>query len=180
MKLKFLLPIVFSTILFLVGFAYPQIEYSEYDALLRKYVKGNSVNYSELMKETNTLLKFTSSLSEVSPKSHPDKFKSKNERLAYWINAYNAFILKIIIENYPLESIKDIKFIGFTVWLHKNNLGGEEISFMALEDDIIRDEFKDPRIHFAINCASFSCPPLRNEAFLPEKLVRPDPTVIYG
>jgi hypothetical protein len=122
------------------------------------------------MKEKETLFKFTTSLSEVSPRSHPDKFKSKNDQLAYWINAYNAFILKIMIENYPIESIKDIKFIGFTVWLHKNKLGGEEISFKALEDDIIREEFKDPRIHFAINCASFSCPPLRREAFLPEKL----------
>jgi hypothetical protein len=109
-------------------------------------------------------------MSEFSPNSHPENFKSENEQLAYWINAYNAFILKIIMENYPVESIKDINFIGFTIWLNKNLIGGEEISFKSLEDDIIRDRFKDPRIHFAINCASFSCPPLKDRAYYPEIL----------
>jgi hypothetical protein len=155
-----------SLILFSSSSVFSQFDFSEFDRLLHKYVKGNSVNYSQLVDEKENLYKFTHMLSEISPRSHPDKFKSKNEQLAYWINAYNAFILRIIIENYPVDSIKDINFIGFTVWLNKNNIGGEEISFKSLEDDIIRGEFKDPRIHFAINCASFSCPPLKNRAFL--------------
>jgi hypothetical protein len=152
------------------GSVFGQFDYAEFDALLKSYVRGNSVDYSQLIEEKDKLFNFTNILAKVSPNSHPEKFQTKNEQLAYWINAYNAFILKIIIENYPVDSIKDINFIGFTVWLTKNTIGGEEISFKSLEDDIIRDEFKDPRIHFAINCASYSCPPLINEAYLPESL----------
>jgi hypothetical protein len=149
---------------------YSQFDYSDFDSLLQKIVRGNSVNYSQLLEEKEDLITITSKMSEFSPNSHPENFKSENEQLAYWINAYNAFILKIIMENYPVESIKDINFIGFTIWLNKNLIGGEEISFKSLEDDIIRDRFKDPRIHFAINCASFSCPPLKDRAYYPEIL----------
>jgi len=170
MKQYLIIAITFFIFLLKVNSVYSQIDYSEFDTLLQKYVEGNSIKYIQLIEEKEKLLLFAEKLSEVSPKSHPLYFKSEDEQLAYWINAYNAFILKIIVENYPVESIKDINFIGFTVWLNKNLIGGEEISFKSLEDDIIRDEFKDPRIHFAINCASFSCPPLKNRAYLPEIL----------
>jgi hypothetical protein len=151
-------------------FAAENFSYTNLDTLLKKYVSGNKVNYKGLLKEKDTLFKFTAGLAKISPDSDPDLFPAKNDQLAYWINAYNACILEIIIKNYPVESIKDINFIAVTVWLNKNVLGGEKISFKALEDDIIRDRFKDPRIHFAINCASASCPPLLNEAYLPEIL----------
>jgi hypothetical protein len=154
----------------MISTAYSQFNYSPLDELVGMYVQGNSVNYSKLLKDKEKLISFTDSLATISPNSHPERFKTRNEQLAYWINAYNAYILKIIIENYPVDSIKDIKFIGFTVWLHKNTLGGEEISFKSLEDDIIRDMYQDPRIHFAINCASVSCPPLRNKAYFPGTL----------
>jgi len=163
---------ILVSILFLLGVnsAQSQIDYSDFDLLLQKVVKGNNVNYSKLLENKDLLFSFTNILSEISPDTHPENFKSKNEQLAYWINAYNAFILKIVVENYPVESIKDIYFIGFTIWLHKNMIGGEEISFKSLEDDIIRDRFQDPRIHFAINCASFSCPPLKSKAYISEIL----------
>ena len=163
---------VFFSILFLgnTNSVFSQFDYSKFDSLLHKIVRGNNVNYSKLLDNQEILITFTNKMSEISPDSHPDEFKSKNEQLAYWINAYNAFILKIIMENYPVESIKDINFIGFTVWLNKNLIGGEKISFKSLEDDIIRERFEDPRIHFAINCASFSCPPLKNKAYFPEIL----------
>jgi len=154
----------------IINSANSQFDYSQLDKIVGQYVQGNNVNYSKLLADKGKLISFTNSLATTSPNSHPEKFKTRNEQLAYWINAYNAYILKIIVENYPVDSIKDIKFIGFTVWLHKNTLGGEEISFKALEDDIIRDMYKDPRIHFAINCASISCPPLRDQAYLPEIL----------
>ena len=147
-----------------------QIDYSNFDHLLQKVVKGNNVDYSQLLGDKDILVGITTIMSEISPNSHPEKFMTRNEQLAYWINAYNAFILKIVMENYPVESIKDINFIGFTIWLHKNLIGGEEISFKSLEDDIIREKYQDPRIHFAINCASFSCPPLKNNAYIPEIL----------
>ena len=147
-----------------------KFDYNLFDNLLNKYVSGNSVNYNDLIKEKEKLFKFTVQLAMISPDSHEELFPTKNDKLAYWINAYNAFILETIIKDYPVESIKDINFIGFTVWLNKNLLGGEKISFKSLEDDIIRERFKDPRIHFAINCASASCPPLINEVYLPETL----------
>ncbi len=149
---------------------YSQFEYEPYDKILQTYIHGNKVDYNDLLKEKDKLFAFTDQMGKTSPRSNPEKFKSRNEQLAYWINAYNAFILKVIVENYPVESIKDINFIGFTIWLHKNIIGGENISFKSLEDDVIRSGFEDPRIHFAINCASFSCPPIKNKAYMPETL----------
>jgi len=170
MKQNIIAVLVFIIYLLITNPVYSQFDYSDFDSLLQKVVIGNNVNYSQLLEDTDNLITFTNMISEISPDSHPEKFKSKNEQLAYWINAYNAFILKIVMENYPVESIKDINFIGFTIWLNKNLIGGEEISFKSLEDDIIRERYEDPRIHFAINCASFSCPPLKNRAYIPEIL----------
>jgi uncharacterized protein DUF547 len=147
-----------------------KFDYSLLNNLLNKYVNGEKVNYKELVKEKENLFRFTEQLAQISPDSHVELFQTRNEKLAYWINAYNAYILQTIVEDYPVESIKDINFIGVTVWLNKNMLGGEKISFKSLEDDIIRERFNDPRIHFAINCASVSCPPIINEVYLPEKL----------
>lgn len=168
MKRNITLVFIGLIILLNTNSVFSQFDYSEFNSVLKKYVKGNSVYYAQLLDDKEILIAFTDKLSGISPNSHPDDFKSREAKLAYWINAYNAFILKVVVENYPVESIKDINFIGFTIWLNKNNIGGEEISFKALEDDIIRDEFKDPRIHFAINCASISCPPLKNSAYFPE------------
>jgi hypothetical protein len=147
-----------------------QIEYSTYDSLLQKYVQADKVDYKSLITEKEKLYQFTDQLGKISPDSHPQLYITREEQLSYWINAYNAFILKKIIDNYPIGSIKDIKFIGFLIWLDKNLIGGEKISFKSLEDDIVRKRFSDPRIHFAINCASNSCPPLINTAYLPEIL----------
>jgi hypothetical protein len=167
--MRFILVLILLISLSLSLFA-QNFDYTSYNLLLEKYVKGNQFDYHGLINDKNILIKFTDLLGEKSPDSHPADFPNDADKLAYWINAYNAFILKIIVENYPLESIKDINFIGFTVWLDKNLIGGKEISFKSLEDDIIRERFADPRIHFAINCASASCPPLAASAFLPAKL----------
>jgi len=164
--------ILFTLIIVLFSFSLiaQGVDYSGYNSLLHKFVKIKTVDYKGLKSEKDSLLKFTGFLEKKSPDSHPDEFPADSDKLAYWLNAYNAFILKLIAENYPVESIKDINFIGFTVWLNKNLIGGEEISFKSLEDDIIRSRFGDPRIHFAINCASASCPPLAATAYLPEQL----------
>ena len=147
-----------------------KFDYGLLDSLLNKYVDGEKVNYKGLVNEKENLFRFTEQLAKISPDSHQELFITRNEKLAYWINAYNVYILQTIVEDYPVESIKDINFIGVTVWLNKNSLGGEKISFKSLEDDIIRERFKDPRIHFAINCASASCPPIINEVYLAKKL----------
>ena len=94
--------------------------------------------------------------------------------MAYWINAYNAFTLQMVLDHYPVESIKDIKngipFIN-TVWDIKFiHIEGKDYDLNNIEHGIIRHNFKEPRIHFAINCASYSCPMLVNRAYQAKQL----------
>ena len=104
----------------------------------------------------------------------PGKNWSPEEKLTYWINAYNAFTVKLIVDHYPIKSIKDIG--GSVVMLNSAwdikffNIGGVNFDLNTIEHEIIRKEFNEPRIHFAINCASISCPNLRNEAYEVDKL----------
>ncbi|WP_370687644.1 DUF547 domain-containing protein [Fulvivirga ligni] len=145
-----------------------------WDELVKRHVDAEGlVDYKGFVKDKKQLEEY---LSQVS--SHaPDKAKwSKAEQLAYWINAYNAFTIKLIVDNYPVESIQDLhptlKIPGInTVW-HKKffKIGGKESSLDEIEHDILRKEFNEPRIHFAINCASYSCPQLRNEAYTAPKI----------
>jgi hypothetical protein len=94
--------------------------------------------------------------------------------MAFWINAYNAFTVKLVVDHYPVKSIKDIKrgipFVN-SVWDIKFiKIGGKTYDLNNIEHSILRPDFDDSRVHAAINCASFSCPALRAEAFTPEKL----------
>jgi len=103
---------------------------------------------------------------ETFMKNEPNETWSKNETLAYWINAYNAFTIKLISDNYPIKSIKDIK----NPWdLEFIQIGNKNLSLNEIEHDILR-KLSEPRIHFAIVCASKSCPKLLNEAYIPSKL----------
>jgi hypothetical protein len=99
---------------------------------------------------------------------------SREERLAYWINAYNAFTVKLIIDNYPTESIKDIKsgipFINGVFDIEFIEIEGQKYSLNNIEHGIIRTKFKEPRIHFAVNCAAQSCPKLADFAYRAEVL----------
>ncbi|MFT6716812.1 MAG: hypothetical protein ACJA0Q_001460, partial [Saprospiraceae bacterium] len=91
-----------------------------------------------------------------------EKIWSKNEQLAFWINAYNAFTVKLILNNYPTKSINDLT----KPWDEKFfSIGGIKMNLNHIEHKILRVKFKEPRIHFAIVCASFSCPKLSNKAF---------------
>lgn len=145
-----------------------------FDELLKKYVSEDGlVNYKGFIKDKEKLEEYLDLLSN----NAPDRQKwSKDQQLSYWINAYNAFTIKLIVDNYPLKSIKDldpkvsIPLVN-TVWHIKFfKIGGEDASLDEIEHKILRKEFDEPRIHFAINCASVSCPILLNEAFLPEKI----------
>ena len=142
--------------------------------LLATYVRGDRVNYAALCAD-DRLDHYTDYLSGVDPATLTDDAA----RLAFWINAYNAFTLKIICDNYPVESINDLHFGGLiigqvlkkTVWHRKFiEIAGEKYSLNNIEHDIIREEFDDPRIHFALVCAAKSCPPLRAEAYAGSRL----------
>lgn len=93
------------------------------------------------------------------------------DQMAYWINAYNAFTIDLIVDNYPVSSI--LKLDGGKTWdVKRILLGGKKYSLNQIENEILRPEFKDARIHFALNCAARSCPPLYNKAFTAKNLER--------
>lgn len=145
-----------------------------WDELLKANVSADGkVDYKGFVREKAKLEAYLKSISENAPDR---KTWSKEEQLAYWINAYNAFTVKLIVDNYPVKSIKDlgpalkIPMIK-DVWHYKFfKIGGQESSLDEIEHSILRKEFEEPRIHFAINCASVSCPPLLNEAFEAAKI----------
>lgn len=145
-----------------------------WDQLVKVHVKPNGmVDYKGFIKDKAKLDQYLKLISNNAPDR---KTWSKNQQLAYWINAYNAFTVKLIVDNYPTNSIRDlgpklkIPLIK-DVWHYKFfKIGGVESSLDEIEHSILRKEFDEPRIHFAINCASVSCPPLLNEAFVAEKL----------
>ncbi len=145
-----------------------------WNELLKANVKPNGqVDYKGFIREKPKLESYLKLLSE----NAPDRGKwSKNEQLAYWINVYNAYTVKLIVDFYPTKSIRDlgprIKIpLIKDVWHFKFfKIAGVDKSLDEVEHSILRKEFEEPRIHFAINCASVSCPPLLNEAFVASNL----------
>lgn len=147
-------------------------DHAAWDALLQKHVAANGdVDYKGFKKDQAKLDAYLKQLSNTDASSLPE-----NERLAYWINAYNAFTVDLVVQHYPVKSIKDIrnaktlvaKAVGDKqVWIEKlrYRFNGEELSLYNIENRKLLKELFDPRIHFAINCASYSCPRLWNRAF---------------
>jgi hypothetical protein len=149
----------------------PTMLHEDWTNLLQTYASSSGqVNYSAFIQDQDLLDKYLADLSAHPPGSN----WSKNEQLAYWINAYNAFTVKLIIDHYPLKSIKDIAnglpMINSPWDIKFFKIGNVEFDLNTIEHEILRKEFNEPRIHFAINCASFSCPNLRSEAYLPNKI----------
>lgn len=145
-----------------------------YTGLLQDYVSEGNVDYQNLCLDQR-LQKYISFLSVTDPESLPDD----QARLAFWLNAYNAYTLKVICDNYPVRSINELhrgglilgSLIRQTVW-HRQDvvINGENTSLNDIEHEIIRKNFEEPRIHFALVCAAKGCPPLRDEAYLGEKI----------
>ena len=135
--------------------------HSGFNSLLNKVVSSSGVVDYALLKANATELNTYCQLLEANA---PQGSWSRNESLAYWLNAYNAYTLKLIMENYPLGSITDLN--GGKPWDRKwINLDGKTLSLNDIENVIIRPTYGDARIHFAVNCAAKSCPPLANYAF---------------
>lgn len=139
------------------------MNHSKWNALLQKHVSNKgSVDYKGFQKDAVELKSYLDQLT----KNVPAKSWTKNAVLAYWINTYNAFTVKLILDNYPTKSIKNIG----DPWGKKFfTLGTKKYSLEEVEHEILR-KMNEPRIHFAINCASFSCPNLLNEAYKSETL----------
>lgn len=162
----------------LVGFslscyANGPVSHKLFDEVLKEFVDEKGwVDYQRLQDNSQQLQDYLKLLQN----NHPNDSWSKNEQLAYWINAYNAFTLQLIIEKYPVESIKDIgswiqiPFVN-TPWdISFIEIGDETYDLNNIEHDILRSDFDEPRIHFAIVCASYSCPRLNQAAYTAENI----------
>ena len=141
------------------------LDHNLWTSFLQKYVsKTGQVDYKTIMSDDSELKAYIQKLTNNIPNNN----WSKNETLAYWINAYNALTIDLILRNYPVKSIKDIK----DPWDQKfYTFNDETLSLNQIEHDILR-KMDEPRIHFAIVCASVSCPKLLNEAYVAENLER--------
>lgn len=131
-----------------------------FDLLLRIYVEGTRVNYDKFSanpRDKERLSGYISSLEALDPAAWSD-----SSALAYWINLYNAATLDIVLERYPVKSIKNI---GGAFKKKVAQVAGKPLSLDQIENDIIRPRFHDPRVHFALNCAAVSCPPLAPHAY---------------
>jgi len=143
----------------------PSFDHARFDALLRAHVDGAGlVDYAGLAGESAASDAYLASLA-----SAPLEELGRDEKLALLINAYNAFTLRLILDHRPVASIKDIP--SGKRWDDRRwRLAGETLSLNQIEHDRIRPRFREPRVHFALVCAARSCPPLRAEAYVGERL----------
>ena len=144
-----------------------------FEELLSRYVdsKGN-VNYAawhESAGDRELLDRYLAAVSRFSPAGTPERFAKRSEQLAYWLYAYNAYVIRSVLENWPLQSVTDVKApieavkgLGF-FYRQRFLFGGDALSLYAVEHEKILATYRDPRIHFVLNCASASCPVLRPE-----------------
>ena len=144
--------------------------YQAYATLLARHVHGGRVDYQRLVADRAALVEVTSGFGAVDGAA--ERAWPRDERLAFWINAYNLFTLQAIVDHYPIRtgwftlgprnSIRQIA----GVWDRLSwRVAGRQVTLDDIEHRILRPEFKDPRIHFAVNCASVGCPPLRSEPY---------------
>jgi len=173
MTIKIVLAVLIST--FLVSNVVAQNRapsHEVFDKLLKMHVADDGrVNYKGFIKDSVAFNKYLKTLSKNPPN---EKAWSANEQKAFWINVYNAFTIKLIIDNYPVKSIKDLGGSIYkinTAWdIQFIKIGNDTYDLNNVEHQKLRRVYNDPRIHFAVVCASKSCPKLLNEAFTAAKL----------
>lgn len=154
------------------GTAADAIDHSLWDALLAKYVKPaadgvNRVDYAGLKQQDMVMLRrYLTMLQATEIAQYP-----KDEQFAFWVNLYNAATVELIVENYPLDSIRDIGLLGLGPWQGKLlKVSGKALSLDDIEHGILRPIWKDVRIHYVVNCASIGCPNLARQAFTADRL----------
>lgn len=149
------------------------VDHSTWDRLLKRYVIDHNdgvtrVSYSAFSDaDEQSLITYIEDLESVAVST-----LNRPEQFAYWVNLYNAMTVALIVQTYPVESIRDIDispgFFSDGPWGKKLvSIEGEELSLDDIEHRILRPIWKDPRIHYAVNCASIGCPNLWPEAFTP-------------
>ena len=157
----------------------PNILEKRWDAFLKKHVNSEGlVDYETFHNNPDELIGIYAELAKFSPDSHPERFTSEEERFAYWLNAYNIAVVRGVCEHYPIASVLEVKPPSPFSLIEKGGffvgqrfiIGSENVHLYRLENGIIRKRFPDPRLHFALNCASGGCPPLSRESFQATRL----------
>ncbi|MEO6003400.1 MAG: DUF547 domain-containing protein [Opitutus sp.] len=147
-----------------------------FSAVLATHVKDGRVDYAAL-KDDARLTRYLASLAAT----NPEELTPGADQFAFWLNAYNAYTLKLVVDRAPEKSITELGTGGLavgallksTAWdIRFAEVGGKKYTLNEIEHEIVRRQFKDPRAHFALNCASGSCPILRSEAYTPAQLER--------
>lgn len=153
-----------------IAIARAEVDLDLYDRLLERHTRavpdvvGTRVDYRAIARSADW--KTLSAQLRAAQPSH----LARKDALAFWINAYNVFTIDLIVEHYPVESIRDIGSFLFPVWNETvATIEGREVSLGDIEHEILR-KMGEPRIHAAIVCASTSCPPLARRAFRAESL----------
>ena len=154
--------------------------YRAYAAVLRPHVVGDRVDYATLQQDRAALDAVVEQLGQV----ERSDFESwaTHQQIAYLVNAYNAFTLQAIVDNYPIDG----GWLSFLRWAPRNSIkqidgvwnerrwhvAGQSLTLDDIEHGTLRTQYEEPRIHFALNCASVSCPRLREEPYTPNALDR--------
>ena len=147
-------------------------DYAPWDRVLKKYAtETGRVDYAALKADSADLDRYVAEIAARSPISDPNDFPTRDSQLAYWINAYNALVMKAVVENWPTKSVRNLGKLYSFFWGRKFVAGGKEYTLNNIED-ILRSKLAEPRIHFAIVCASNSCPRLQREAYTPQNTER--------
>lgn len=162
------LKLIFILLLSAQVFAFDHL-HAQFQTVLDKHVKDGRVNYSGLLNDRTELDSYVASIGEISFEQY--RAFTKSEKLALNINLYNASALQFILNHWPVESIQDVGGLFSSPWNMKFvKLFGRNASLGMIEHDILRADFKEPRIHFAIVGASLGGPLLRSDVYLDTKL----------
>ncbi len=150
-----------------------EFDHSPWDHVLKKYVNEQGrVDYGALKNGRAEFDSYIAAIAARSPQSNPQDFPTRESQLAYWINAYNGLTIQGVLENWPVGSVRKIGALPFSFFWHKKfTAGGRQMTLDNIED-ILRKQLREPRIHFAIVCASNSCPRLQREAYTAQNVDR--------
>lgn len=158
-----------------LGAAPARFTNAAFDVVLLRYVNAQGlVDYTALQKNRAPLDRYYDMVAAYSPDNAPSLFPTRNDALAYWINAYNAAAMRTVLQYYPIESVGDVDGwlpdkMGFFV-MQRLTFGGVTTNLRDVESTIIRGRYHEPRVHLALNCGSRGCPALARYAFTGEAL----------
>jgi hypothetical protein len=145
--------------------------YEAYDRMLHEYVDGQgngTVDYVALRRNRGELDRILAFVAQAGPTTRPELYPTENHRKAFYVAAYNATVWRNVIDRPAIQNIDDNKISFF--YTTRFVIDGHETNLLDLETDRVRHVFHDPRLHFALNCASGGCPRLPNEAFVPDRI----------